>query len=276
MDPGDLGVHSWRMSKIWNMTQPSQVDFLNVSEHIWSGKPMYSSLMEQIKEVVALGTHSLKREHQIKQKQLYLDLALIMKSFKKTGDSKHWADFILKMNGPRPINPIFRNFLKVHEPVDVKDEERWKTWYPSSETANTPTEEEVDDVQHMHLPHNKFKPTRKIVNQREDDEDDKVDYGDGSGSSESATETEEPQQKPAVTKEPEVKPAPEAKSEYSYSYEELEQDARPQSKSMARKETSASSGVQLVENPWTLAVVEQDWKNRGQTQLSLDPRRSKT
>ena len=126
----------------------------------------------------------------------------------------------------------------------------------------------------MDLPHNQFKPIRKIINQGDDKE---VDYGNDSDSTESETEIEEPQKKPVVSKEPQVdvQPDPEVKSEYSYSYEELLQDARPQSKSMARKETSASSGVQLVENPWTLAVVEQDWKNRGQTQMSLDLRRLK-
>ena len=41
MDPEDLGVHSWRMSKIWNMTYQSQVDSLNTSGHIWAGTPMH-------------------------------------------------------------------------------------------------------------------------------------------------------------------------------------------------------------------------------------------
>ena len=165
------------------------------------------------------------------------------------------------MNGPRPINPIFKNFLKIHEPVDVKNEERWKTWYPSSETANTPSEEEADDIQKMDLPHNQFKPIRKIINQGDDKE---VDYGNDSDSTETETDVKPPSpppKKPIVSKEPKVE-APEVKSEYSYSYEDILQDAKPQSKSMARKEPSApaSSGVQLKENPLTLAVAEQDWK----------------
>ena len=270
MDPGDLGVHSWRMSKIWNMDHPSQADFLNESGHIWAGKPMYGPIMDQIREVISLGPQSKKREHQIKQKQLFLDLALIMKSFKKGGDQKPWTELILKMNGPRPINPIFKNFLTINEPVDVRNEEGWKTWYPPSETVN---EDQADDVQKLDLPHNHFKPIRKIVNQGDDNG---VDYGNDSDSTETEPDVKPPPppRKPSVSKEPKVE-ASEVSSEYSYSYQEIFQDARPQSKSMAKKETSASasSAVQLVENPWTLAVVEQDWKNSGQTPIILDLRK---
>ena len=149
-----------------------------------------------------------------------------------------------------------------------------ETWYPSSETANNNQEDEADDVQQMDLPHNQFKPIRKIVNQGDDNE---VDYGNDSDSTETETDVKPPSpppKKPIVSKEPKVE-APEVSSEYSYSYQEILQDAKPQSKSMARKEpsASASSGVQLVENPWALAVVEQDWKHRGQTPMSLDLRR---
>ena len=164
----------------------------------------------------------------------------------------------------------FEDFLTINESVDVRNEEGWKTWYPPTETVK---EDQADDDQRLDLPHNHFKPIRKIVNQGDDDG---VDYG---GDSETETEPDvkpppPPPRKPSVSKEPKVEPSA-VSSEYSYSYQEIFQDARPQSKSMAKKEppASASSTVQLVENPWALTVVEQDWKNLGQTPLVLDLRK---
>ena len=35
------------------------------------------------------------------------------------------------MSGPKPMNLIFKSFLRMHEPVDVENEDLWKLWYYS-------------------------------------------------------------------------------------------------------------------------------------------------
>ena len=84
LDPEHLGVFAHRFSKIWNMSQASEVLKLNESGHIWSGAAL-NAIVKQIQEVVASNPKSTRHEDQIKQKQLFWDLAELMPSFRKTG-----------------------------------------------------------------------------------------------------------------------------------------------------------------------------------------------
>ena len=72
------------------------------------------------------------------------------------------------MAGSKPMNPIFRNFLKIHEEVDVRNESKWKLWEFSVE---------VPDRQNDQSNEGPPQPKRPIVVEREVT-DDEVDYGD--------------------------------------------------------------------------------------------------
>ena len=160
LDPEDLGVFSYRISKMWNMAQPADVLKLNESGHIWSGASLNQALVRQIQEVVSADPKSTKHENQIKQKQLFWDLAEIMPSFQKTGLPRCWKELITAMRGPKPTNPIFRNFFKVHEKVDVKNETTWKLW----EFSVAPPSHRDDQSSREEAPP---RPKRPIVVERE-------------------------------------------------------------------------------------------------------------
>ena len=152
------------------MTEPLEALTLNESGSLWNGPALNAAQITQIQEIVKANPRSLIKEDQVKQKQLLWDLAKIMKSFKRTGDARHWAEFITRINGPRPFNPIFTNFLNVHEPVDVDNEDKWKMWefsIPKPVGIGGSTDETPS------LDHNRFEPTRQIVVQRDKEE---VDY----------------------------------------------------------------------------------------------------
>ena len=89
--------------------RPHGGNFLSTSGNIWAGEPLHAPLMDLIREVVRNNPKSLRKGDQKKQKQLFLDLASVMKSFKRNGDSRTWRDLVMKLNGPAPINPIFLN-----------------------------------------------------------------------------------------------------------------------------------------------------------------------
>ena len=122
LDPQELGVLSFRSSKIWNMSKPAEVLKLNTTGRTWSGGPLHSEMIKQIQEVVLNNPKSKRREDQLKQKKLYWDLVSLMPSFRNT-EPKHWKELMKNMAGRKPMNPIFRNFLKICEDVDFEDEE---------------------------------------------------------------------------------------------------------------------------------------------------------
>ena len=93
---------------------------------------------------------------------------------------------IVRLNGPLPINPILKNFLRVHEPADMNTDEKWKTWelptdYSESSKGNP------NDIQEIFLTHNRIEPTRRIIHQEEDEE---VDYGGDTESDQSGSYSE--------------------------------------------------------------------------------------
>ena len=110
------------------MTSPNEVLSLNTSDHIWAGDPLSHQAIKRIRKVVARDPKSKDFETQVKQKQLYRDMAEMLPSFRRSGPSGDWKNLMEFLNGPEPMNPIFKGFLRTHEPVDVKNEERWKLW----------------------------------------------------------------------------------------------------------------------------------------------------
>ena len=110
------------------MTSPNEVLSLNTSDHIWAGDPLSHQAIKRIRKVVARDPKSKDFETQVKQKQLYRDMAEMLPSFRRSGQPGDWKNLMEFLNGPEPMNPIFKGFLKTHEPVDVKDEEHWKLW----------------------------------------------------------------------------------------------------------------------------------------------------
>ena len=125
LDPQELGVLSFRSSKIWNMSKPAEVLKLNTTGRTWSGGPLHSEMIKQIQEVVLNNPKSKRREDQLKQKKLYWDLASLMPTFEST-DEVQWQDLMMRMSESRQINVIFRNFLDIMEDVDFEDESKWK------------------------------------------------------------------------------------------------------------------------------------------------------
>ena len=138
-------------------------------------------------------------------------------------------------------------------PVDIETESKWKTWYPSTDNGkgNSPSED-VDDIQETYLPHNKFEPTRRIINQG----DDEVDYGNGSESGESNSESHEPQLK----EEPEVRATAKSKAkarpEAQHAKSKAQSKSRPKPEPQPKDEDSYTyySDVEEVEElgPLTL------------------------
>ena len=86
LDPEDLGIFCHRFSKIWNMTKPAEVLSLNTSGHIWAGNALSQGVIERIQEVVARNPKSKKFDDQVKQKQLYIDMAEMLPSFQNLGN----------------------------------------------------------------------------------------------------------------------------------------------------------------------------------------------
>ena len=111
LDPDDLGVFSHRFSRIWNMTIREEAVSLTTSGHIWAGSPLTHGVIERIQEVVARDPKSRIFRDQVKQKQLYWDLAKLLPSFKWSGQPGDWKDLMKTMSGSKPMNPIFKCFL---------------------------------------------------------------------------------------------------------------------------------------------------------------------
>ena len=117
----------------------------------------------------------MKKDDQKKQKELFWELAKIMKSFKKT-EKSHWLKFISKIREEGSLDAILSNYLNVHESVDFDYDDKWKTWEsPILEARQT----ENDDTS---LPHQSVQPTRRIGDKRASEME--VDYGRESDSPE--------------------------------------------------------------------------------------------
>ena len=102
------------------MTSPEEVLSLTTSGHIWAGSPLPRGVIERIQEVVARNPKSKKFKDQVKQKKLYYDMAKMLPSFNRSGQPGDWKDLMKFLNGPKPMNPIFKSFLKTHDPVYVE------------------------------------------------------------------------------------------------------------------------------------------------------------
>ena len=138
-----------------------------------------------------------------------------MPSFRKSGLPKHWKELIKAMTGPKPMNPIFRNFLKAHEPVDIMSEVNWKLWEYSENRQAKAVEDRQGDQSSEEPP----QPKRPIVGEQQVF-DDEVDYGNSDGQ-----DSNEPDEEAEKTNGPQQQEHDYSYSTYSESYGEV--DLRP-------------------------------------------------